>query len=142
MTTTGFTTSEFHAWPSFLPFFLIFLSFFGACAGSTGGGIKIGRMLILAKQGLREIYRLVHPNALLPIKIRNRTVPTRVVDAIWAFMGVYLAIFYLMVLLLLATGLDYDTAWFAKWVLCWGMLLGRLEIFTLLVLFTPTFWRK
>jgi trk system potassium uptake protein TrkH len=168
MTTTGFTTSEFHNWPSFLPFFLIFLSFFGACAGSTGGGIKIGRMLILAKQGVREIYRLVHPNALLPIKIRNRTVPTRVVDAIWAFMGVYLAIFYLMVLLLLATGLDYDTAWsataaslnnlgpglgavatnygdiggFAKWVLCWGMLLGRLEIFTLLVLFTPTFWRK
>jgi trk system potassium uptake protein TrkH len=168
MTTTGFTTSEFHSWPSFLPFFLIFLSFFGACAGSTGGGIKIGRMLILAKQGVREIYRLVHPNALLPIKIKNRTVPTRVVDAIWAFMGVYLAIFYLMVLLLLATGLDYDTAWsataaslnnlgpglgavatnygeigsFAKWVLCWGMLLGRLEIFTLLVLFTPTFWRK
>jgi trk system potassium uptake protein TrkH len=168
MTTTGFTTSEFHTWPSFLPFFLLFLSFFGACAGSTGGGIKIGRMLILAKQGVREIYRLVHPNALLPIKIRNRTVSPRIVDAIWAFLGVYLAIFYLMVLLLLATGLDYDTAWsataaslnnlgpglgavatnyseigsFAKWVLCWGMLMGRLEIFTLLVLFTPTFWRK
>jgi len=168
MTTTGFTTSEFHSWPSFLPFFLLFLSFFGACAGSTGGGIKIGRMLILAQQGIREIYRLVHPNALLPIKIRNRTVPARVVDAIWAFLGVYLAIFYLMVLLLLASGLDYTTAWsataaslnnlgpglgavatnyadiggFAKWVLCWGMLLGRLEIFTLLVLFTPTFWRN
>jgi trk system potassium uptake protein TrkH len=168
MTTTGFTTTEFHTWPSFLPFFLLFLSFFGACAGSTGGGIKIGRMLILAKQGIREIYRLIHPNALLPIKIHNRTVPERVVDAIWAFLGVYLAIFYLMVLLLLATGLDYTTAWsataaalnnlgpglgavaanysdissFAKWVLCWGMLLGRLEIFTLLVLFTPTFWRN
>lgn len=168
MTTTGFTTTDFHTWPSFLPFFLLFLSFFGACAGSTGGGIKIGRMLILAKQGIREIYRLIHPNALLPIKIHNRTVPERVVDAIWAFLGVYLAIFYLMVLLLLACGLDYTTAWsataaslnnlgpglgavaanyadissFAKWVLCWGMLLGRLEIFTLLVLFTPTFWRN
>jgi trk system potassium uptake protein TrkH len=117
---------------------------------------------------MREVYRLVHPNALLPIKIRNRRVPERVVDAIWAFFGVYLAIFYLMVLLLLASGLDYVTAWsataaalnnlgpglggvatnyadissFAKVVLSWGMLLGRLEIFTLLVLFTPTFWRN
>lgn len=168
MTTTGFATAEFSTWPTFLPFFLLFLSFFGACAGSTGGGIKIGRMLILAQQGIREIYRLVHPNALLPIKIRNRKIPERVVDAIWAFVGVYLAIFYLMVLLLLAAGLDYVTAWsataaslnnlgpglgavatnyadlgsFAKWVLCWGMLLGRLEIFTLLVLFTPTFWKN
>ena len=168
MTTTGFTTTQFSAWPTFLPFFLVFLSFFGACAGSTGGGIKIGRMLILGKQVIREIYRLVHPNALLPIKISNRQIPERVADAIWAFFGVYLAIFYLMVLLLLASGLDYVSAWsataaalnnlgpglgavatnyadigsFAKWVLCWGMLLGRLEIFTLLVLFTPTFWKN
>ena len=168
MTTTGFATTEFNAWPTFLPFFLLFLSFFGACAGSTGGGIKIGRMLILGKQGVREIYRLVHPNAILPIKLNNRQIPERITDAIWAFVGVYLAIFYLMVLLLLASGLDYVTAWsataaalnnlgpglgavatnyadigsFAKWVLCWGMLLGRLEIFTLLVLFTPTFWKN
>ena len=104
----------------------------------------------------------------LPIKIRNRRIPERVTDAIWAFFGVYLGVFYLMVLLLLAAGLDYVTAWsataaalnnlgpglgavatnyadigtFAKSVLCWGMLLGRLEIFTLLVLFTPTFWRN
>ena len=168
MTTTGFTTAEFHSWPTFLPFFLLFLSFFGACAGSTGGGIKIGRMLILGKQGIREIYRLVHPNALLPIKVRRQQIPERVTDAIWAFFGVYLALFYFMVLLLLASGLDYVTAYsataaalnnlgpglgavatnyadigsFAKWVLCWGMLLGRLEIFTLLVLFTPTFWKN
>ncbi len=168
MTTTGFATADFNGWPTFLPFFLIFLSFFGACAGSTGGGIKIGRMLILWQQGVREIYQLVHPNAVLPIKINNRKVPDRIADAIWAFFGVYLAVFYLMVLLLLASGLDYVTAWsataaslnnlgpglgavasnyaelgsFAKWVLCWGMLLGRLEIFTLLVLFTPTFWRR
>ena len=168
MTTTGFATVDFSSWPTFLPFFLIFLSFFGACAGSTGGGIKIGRMLVMAQQGLRGIYRLVHPNALRPIKIRNRAVPDRVADAIWAFFGVYLAIYYAMVLLLLASGLDYVTAWsataaalnnlgpglgevalnygginaFAKWVLCAGMLLGRLEIFTLLVLFTPTFWRS
>ena len=168
MTTTGFTSDNFSGWPTFLPFFLLFLSFFGACAGSTGGGIKIGRMLILGQQCIREIYRLVHPNALLPIKIHNRRIPDRVADAIWAFFGAYLAIFYLMVLLLLASGLDYVTAWsataaslnnlgpglgevainyaelggFAKWVLCWGMLLGRLEIFTLLVLFTRTFWKN
>ena len=168
MTTTGFTTTDFNSWPTFLPFFLIFLSFFGACAGSTGGGIKIGRMLIMAQQGIREVYRLIHPNALLPIKIRNQRIPDRVADAVWAFFGVYLAVFYLMVLLLLASGLDYVTAWsataaalnnlgpglgavatnyadlgvFAKSVLCWGMLLGRLEIFTLLVLFMPTFWKN
>ena len=168
MTTTGFTTTDFNSWPTFLPFFLMFLSFFGACAGSTGGGIKIGRMLIMAQQGIREVYRLIHPNALLPIKIQNQRIPDRVADAIWAFFGVYLAVFYIMVLLLLASGLDFVTAWsataaalnnlgpglgsvatnyadigvFAKGVLCWGMLLGRLEIFTLLVLFMPTFWKN
>ena len=168
MTTTGFATTEFYAWPTFLPYFLLFLSFFGACAGSTGGGIKIGRMLILMQQSIREIYQLVHPNAVLPIKINNRKVPDRIADAVWAFFGVYLAVFYLMVLLLLADGLDYVTAWsataaslnnlgpglgtvaenygslenFSKLVLCSGMLLGRLEIFTLLVLFSPTFWRR
>lgn len=168
MTTTGFATENFSAWPTFLPFFLLVLSFFGACAGSTGGGIKIGRMLVLAQQGIREIYRLVHPNALLPIKVRSRRISDRVADAIWAFFGVYLALFYFMVLLLLGSGLDFLTAWtattaalnnlgpglgevaahygdinaFAKWVLCAGMLLGRLEIFTLLVLFSPTFWRN
>ncbi len=168
MTTTGFATDNFSQWPSFLPFFLIFLSFFGACAGSTGGGIKVGRMMIMAKQGLREIYRLIHPSAVFPMKVNKRIIPDRVADAIWAFFGVYLAVFYAIVLLLLASGLDYVTAWsataaslnnlgpglgdvaqhygqlnsFAKWVLCAGMLLGRLEIFTLLVLFTPMFWRR
>lgn len=168
MTTTGFTTTNYSLWPTFVPFFLIFLSFFGACAGSTGGGLKVGRMLIMARQSLREMYRLVHPSAVLPLKLRDRTVSERVADAIWAFFGVYLAVFYIMVLLLLASGLDYVTAWsataaalnnlgpglgtvsahygdisgFAKWVLCGGMLLGRLEIFTLLVLLTPTFWRR
>ncbi len=167
-TSAGFTTTNFTNWPTFLPFLLLVLSFFGACASSTGGGIKVGRMLILTKQVMRELYRLVHPNAMLPIKLNNRRIPSRIADAIWAFFGAYLAIFYLMVLLLLASGLDYVTAWsataatlnnlgpglgavasnyadigsFAKWVLCWGMLLGRLEIFTLLVLFTPTFWKN
>lgn len=168
MTTTGFATDSFSTWPSFLPFLLLFFSFFGACAGSTGGGIKIGRMQLLGKQIVREIYRLVHPSAVLPIKVRNRTVPKHVTDAVWAFFGIYMAVYYVMVLLIMASGLDYVTAWsataaamnnlgpglgevsahygdindFAKWVLCAGMLLGRLEIFTLLVLLSPTFWRR
>ena len=168
LTTTGFTTTEFHLWPSFLPFFLILLSFFGACAGSTGGGIKMGRILIMSQQVVREIYRLIHPNAVLPIKTKKHKIPERVTDGIWAFFGIYFFIFYIMVLLLLANNLDYITAWSAtaasfnnlgpglgavaenyadlnamsKAILCSGMLLGRLEVFTLLVVLSPTFWRN
>ena len=168
LTTTGYTTTEFHLWPSFLPFFLILLSFFGACAGSTGGGIKMGRILIMSQQVIREIYRLIHPNAVLPIKTKKHKIPERVTDGIWAFFGIYFFIFYVMVLLLLANNLDYITAWSAtaasfnnlgpglgavaenyadlnamsKAILCSGMLLGRLEVFTLLVVLSPTFWRN
>ena len=168
LTTTGFTTTEFHLWPSFLPFFLILLSFFGACAGSTGGGIKMGRILIMSQQVVREIYRLIHPNAVLPIKTKKHKIPERVTDGIWAFFGIYFFIFYVLVLLLLANNLDYITAWSAtaasfnnlgpglgavaenyadlnamsKAILCSGMLLGRLEVFTLLVVLSPTFWRN
>ena len=168
LTTTGFTTTEFHLWPSFLPFFLILLSFFGACAGSTGGGIKMGRILIMSQQVVREIYRLIHPNAVLPIKTKKHKIPERVTDGIWAFFGIYFFIFYVKVFLLLANNLDYITAWSAtaasfnnlgpglgavaenyadlnamsKAILCSGMLLGRLEVFTLLVVLSPTFWRN
>ena len=168
MTTTGFATSNFAAWPEFITFLMLILAFFGACAGSTGGGIKIGRMIILAKQTLREIARLIHPNAVVPIKVGDRPVNPRVADAIWGFFGAYLIIFYAMVLLLLASGLDYVTAWsavaatinnlgpglgdvaahygeingFSKWVLCFCMILGRLELFTLIVLFIPMYWRS
>lgn len=168
MTTAGFSTTSFAVWPQAIGFFMLFLSFFGACAGSTGGGIKIGRMLILAKQTLREFTRLIHPNAVVPIKVGNRPVDARIADSIWGFFGAYLIIFYFMVLVLLATGMDYVTSWsavaatlnnlgpglgdvhanyqnipaFSKWVLCLAMLLGRLELFTLLVLMVPMFWRK
>ena len=167
-TGTGFTTVGFHGWPSFLPFFLLVLSFFGGCVGATTGGVKIGRMLIMSKQVMREVARLVHPGGVFSLKIRNWTVPSRVTDAVWAFFGVYLAVYYLIVLLLLAAGHDYVTAWsataatlnnmgpglgtvtahygdldaFSKWVLSAAMVLGRLEIFTVLVLFTPMFWRR
>jgi trk/ktr system potassium uptake protein len=168
MTSTGFTTDNFNTWPSFLPFFMLVVSFVGGCVGSTTGGIKVGRMLILSKQVLREISRLVHPNGVFPMKMGRWAVPTRVTDAVWAFFGVYLAVYYAIVLLLLAAGADYVTAWsataatlnnmgpglgevaahygdmnaFSKWVLCAAMILGRLEIFTVIVLFTPMFWRR
>ncbi len=168
MTTTGFGTANFSEWPSFLPFFLLVMSFFGGCVGSTTGGVKMGRMLIMGKQVMRETSRLVHPSGVFSMKIRNWAVPTRVTDAVWAFFGVYLAVYYLIVLLLLAAGMDYVTAWsataaslnnmgpglgdvaanyggintFSKWVLSAAMILGRLEIFTVLVLFSPMFWRR
>ncbi|MBK1722783.1 TrkH family potassium uptake protein [Thiocystis violacea] len=167
-TTTGFTTAEFYFWPPFLEILLLFASFVGGCAGSTGGGIKVIRVLLLIKQGGREIGRLVHPNAQLPVRIGGKTVNHRVVDAVWGFFSLYVASFVLMYLMLTATGLDLVTSFSAvaacinnlgpglsqvgahyadlqdpaKWILCFAMLLGRLEIFTLLVLLTPTFWQR
>jgi trk system potassium uptake protein TrkH len=167
-TTTGFTTTAFYEWPAFLGILLLFSSFVGGCAGSTGGGIKVIRFLLLIKQGLREIDRLIHPNAQLPVRVGGRSVNHRVVDAVWGFFSLYVASFTLMYLALAATGLDLTTAFSAvaasinnlgpglgevgahfadlnspaKWILCFAMLLGRLEIFTLLVLLSPTFWRS
>ena len=166
-TTTGFTTAEFQSWPGFLPVLLIFASFVGACAGSTGGGIKVIRILLLYKQGRREIQRLIHPNAIITIKMGGRPVNSRVVDAVWGFFVTYIAVFAALLLSVMATGLDQVTAFSAvaaclnnlgpglgdvsahygglsstaKTILAFAMVLGRLEIFTLLVLLTPAFWR-
>ena len=166
-TTTGFTTANYAAWPGALPVLLIFSSFIGGCAGSTGGGIKVIRWLLIAKQGAREIVRLVHPSAEIPVKLGSSAVPVRVVDAVWGFFSVYIVVFGIMLLAMMSTGLDQITAFAAvaatlnnlgpglgdvaagfmtvsdtaKWIAISGMLLGRLEIFTLLVLITPTFWR-
>ncbi len=167
-TTTGFTTTEFYTWPGSLPVLLLFSSFIGGCAGSTAGGMKVMRCLLLYKQGRREVKRLVHPNAEMPVKLGSVPVPQRVVDAVWGFFAVYVVLFAAMMVVLLATGLDQVTAFSAiaaslnnlgpglgevsqgfhtmgnitKWVCIAAMLLGRLEIFTLLVLFTGTFWRN
>ena len=167
-TTSGFTTAEYYAWPGFLPVMLLFASFIGGCAGSTGGGIKVIRFLLLVKQGAREITRLIHPNALISVKVGNKPLPERVINAVWGFFSLYVASFGILMLLVMATGLDQITAFSAvaacmnnlgpglgdvgahygdinslsKWILCFAMLLGRLEIFTLLVLLTPQFWRK
>jgi len=167
-TTTGFTTASFAAWPAFLPVLLIFASFIGACASSTGGGLKVIRVLLLAKQGRRELVRLVHPSARLAVKIGGKALDDGVVNGIWGFFATYVLCFSVGMLLLMAAGLDQVTAFsamaacinnlgpglgevaanfrslddFSKWVLCAAMLLGRLEIFTLLVLLTPDFWRR
>jgi len=166
-TTTGFTTADYSAWPAAVPVLLIFASFIGGSAGSTAGGIKVVRWMLIYKQGVREIVRLVHPSAEIPVKLGNKAVQYRVVDAVWGFFSVYVVVFSAMMIAMMATGLDQVTAFSAiaatlnnlgpglgevsagfmslsnpaKWIAIAAMLLGRLEIFTLLVLITPTFWR-
>ena len=167
-TTTGYGLQDVSVWPSLIPIVLLMTSFVVACAGSTGGGLKVMRVLLLFKQGSREIRRLVHPNAVFLVKIGNAAVPDRVIEAVWGFVGAYLALFIILMLAVMATGLDFTSGFSAvaasmnnlgpglgsvanhygdissptKWILCFAMLLGRLEIFTLLVLFSPTFWRR
>ena len=167
-TTTGFGTEGFAEWPVFLPVLLFMMAFIGGCAGSTGGGMKVIRILLIYKQGIREIRRLIHPNAIIPIKINKRPVNDRVLESVWGFFSVYILTYMVMMVALLATGLDHVTAFsavgaclnnlgpglgdvaahygdisdVAKWILSITMLLGRLEIFTFLVLMSPAFWRN
>ncbi|MGB0936570.1 MAG: TrkH family potassium uptake protein [Colwellia sp.] len=167
-TTAGFATTSFADWPTLLPILLIFASFIGGCAGSTGGGMKVVRIVLLYLQGLRELNKLVHPRAVFTIKLGRKILPDRVVQAVWGFFSAYAAVFVICMLLLLAAGMDDITAFtavaaainnlgpglgevaanfadindFSKWVLIVAMLFGRLEIFTLLILFTPSFWRS
>ena len=167
-TTTGFVTVDYANWPGFLPVLLIFASFIGACAGSTGGGMKVIRFLLLYKQGVREIMRLVHPTAQMPVKMGHKAVDSRVIQSVWGFFFIYMAVFAVAMLTIMMSGVDQVTAFSAvaaclnnlgpglgevashygdvnsaaKWVLVSTMILGRLEIFTLLVLFTPTFWKR
>lgn len=166
-TTAGFATTNFAAWPVFLPILLIFSSFIGGCASSTGGGLKVVRVVLLFKQGMRELNRLVHPKAIYSIKLGKKALPDRVVEAVWGFFSAYTLVFVLIMLALVGTGLDNLSAFTAtaaslnnlgpglgevaqnyssvtdtgKWVLMLAMVFGRLEVFTLLVLFTPAFWR-
>jgi trk system potassium uptake protein TrkH len=167
-TTTGFVTANFSVWPDAVPVLLLLSAFIGGCAGSTAGGMKIIRWQLVLKQGVRELKRLVHPSAELPVKYADKPVPIQVLAAVTGFFAMYLVLFGLMMLLLMSFGIDQITAWSAvasginnlgpglgdvhfnytslpddaKWVVVAAMLIGRLEVFTLLVLFTPSFWRK
>ena len=168
-TTTGFTTHNFSMWPSVIPILLLLAAFTGGCAGSTAGGIKMIRVLMIYLQGMREVKRLIHPNGVFPIKLNNAPVSDRVVEAVWSFFSVYVIVFLVMVTAIMVIGeLDFVTAFSAvgaclnnlgpglgdvalnysslspsvKWILMFTMMLGRLEIFTILVLLTPAYWRR
>lgn len=167
-TTAGFTTTSFADWPLFLPVMLVLSSFIGGCAGSTGGGLKVIRVLLLNLQGIRELKRLVHPKAVYKIKLGDKALPDRVIEAVWGFFSTYALVFVICMLALLMTGMDELSSFSAtlamlnnlgpglgevavhfnevsdmsKWIMIIAMLFGRLEIFTLLVLFTPVFWKN
>jgi trk system potassium uptake protein TrkH len=167
-TGTGYTTAAFADWPGALPALLLLISFISGCAGGTTGGMKVIRWLIVVKQGLAQMRQLVHPNAEIPVKLAGRTVPARVISGVAGFFAVYFVVFGAMMMMLMTFGLDQVTAWSAvaaslnnvgpglgdvaahygnipdaaKWVCTVAMLMGRLEVFALLLLFTPTFWRR
>ncbi len=168
-TTTGFTTSDYSLWPSAAPVLLLFAAFAGGCAGSTAGGIKMVRVVLIYRQGVREIRRLIHPSGVFPIKLGRNPVPDRVIEAVWSFFAAYVIIFLTLVTaMMLISDFDFITAFSAvgaclnnlgpglgdvalnyasvpataKWLLIFAMLLGRLEIFTVLVLLSPAFWRR
>ncbi len=167
-TTAGFGVADFSLWPGALPFLLFMAAFVGGCSGSTGGGMKVIRIILILKQGMREVMRLIHPNAVIAVKVGKVSVPDGIAQAVWGFFSVYVMLFFLMLVGVMATGVDQVTAWstvasslnnlgpalgeasshygdlpnLAKWILLVAMLLGRLEIFTVLVLFTPAFWRR
>lgn len=167
MSTTGYTTTEFQRWPGFLPLLLVLLAFIGGCAGSTAGGMKIIRVILLYRHASREVRRLIHPHAQVPVKFGGQRAQPAVLDAVMGFFFLYMASTALMTVLLAATGVDLVTAFSAvaacitnlgpglgevssnysvlsdpaKLVLSFAMLAGRLEIYTLLVLLTPAFWR-
>lgn len=167
ITTTGYSTQNYETWPTFLPLLLFLASCMGGCVGSTGGGIKAMRLMLIYKQGIRELKQLVHPQAIIPLKVGNRRVEATVVSAVWSFFAVYVTSYIFLLLALMGTGLDFTSAFSAvaaslnnlgiglgqvsnnfseisepaMAIMSFAMLLGRLEIFTLLVLFTPTFWR-
>ena len=147
---------------------LLIAAFIGACAGSTGGGIKVIRALILIRQGSSEITKLIHPNAVVTIKFGKRSLDPRVSESVWGFFAVYVATFLIILMFLLSQNIDFLSAFsavgatlnnlgpglgelssnytvletFPKWVCITGMVLGRLEIFALLVLFTRAFWQE
>ncbi len=168
VTSTGFGISDFSTWPTFLPVLMILIGFIGGCGGSTAGGMKVMRVLALAKLGYREIVRLLHPQGLFHTRLSGRPLQENIAQAIWGFFSLYLFTFVLLMLIMMAAGMDQVSAFSAiatcmnnlgpglgsvaqsfasltaieKLTAVAAMLLGRLEIFTLLVLLQPAFWRE
>ena len=168
VTTTGFVSTDYSSWPTSITFLLLIGAFIGACSGSVGGGIKSWRVLIMINHAKINIMRLVHPNAVVSLKIGSKAVDDKVAESVWGFFSIYVICFMLLLLSLLATGMDFESSFsaigaclnnlgpglgqvaetygsvsnFGKSILALAMILGRLEIFTLLVLFTTVFWQK
>jgi len=169
-TTTGYASVDYSLWPVFAPVWLMFLGSFVTCAGSTGGGIKMVRMVLLIKQSVRELVRAIHPRVINPVTLGKASIPSTVIAAVMAYMLIYGASTLGLTMLMLLSGLDIITAFsavvatvnnigpglglvgpaanfgvlsdFQTWVCTVGMLLGRLELLAVMVLFVPQFWRK
>ena len=169
-TTTGYSSTDYAVWPLFAPLWMLMLCTFSTCSGSAGGGIKMMRALLMLQQALRELARIVHPRATMPIKLGGQVVENQIIFAVLAYMLVYGVTLTLITILLVGTGLDLLSAFaasaaclnnlgpglgqvgpattyavlsdFQTWICTTAMLLGRLELLTVFVLVTPTFWRK
>ena len=169
-TTSGLTSQDYQQWPVFAPYWMLFLSCIVCSTGSTGGGIKMFRTLLLTRQAGRELKLLVHPAAMAPVRIGGRAIPDSVGHAVLAFIFLYFMTVVFFTFAMLLTGLDFDSALSASvasinntahgfgapgevhnfhaltapqtWLCTAAMLLGRLEIFSVIVLFTPAYWRK
>lgn len=167
LTSTGFTTAVFADWPLYLPLVLVTLSFIGGCAGSTAGGIKVVRVQLLAKLALRQLFQLAHPQAVTIIKLGRRPISDQIMFSVWGFYVLYISSTLVLTMAMMGAGLDFVSAFGAvqatinlcgpglgkvavtfaevndavKWLGTFAMLLGRLEIFTLLILFLPAYWR-
>jgi trk system potassium uptake protein TrkH len=168
--TSGFVTENYEMWPTFVPVLLLLLSSVTCSTGSTGGGIKMFRTLLLIRHARRELKLLIHPSAVIPIRIGGQSIPDRIVYSVLAFIFLYFITVVVLTFALLATQLDLVSSFSAvigsinnmgpglgkigpatnfsvlsdmqTWICTLAMLLGRLEIFSVMVLFTPTFWRR
>ena len=170
ITTTGFVTSDYAQWPALSQIILFLCMFIGAMAGSTGGAVKVIRIILLVKYGFREIFRLAHPHAVRSIKLGRKPVPEEVLSSMWGFFILYVGLFIVAVIVMSSLGLDVVTSFasvaatigivgpgfglvgpvrnyltipdLGKWVLTFCMLIGRLEIYTVIVMLAPAYWRK
>jgi trk system potassium uptake protein TrkH len=168
--TTGFASTDYNLWPIFAPMWMLFLCSFASCSGSTGGGIKMIRAQLLYIQVYREFVKLLHPTAAVPAKLGGQVMENKIIFSVLAFLFIYIASIVAMTLVMMASGLDDLTSFsaivasinntgpglhkvgpattyavlsdFQTWVCTFAMLLGRLELFTVLIVFTPVFWRK
>jgi trk system potassium uptake protein TrkH len=170
LTTTGYATADFNQWPAMSKLILLLCMFIGASAGSTGGGMKLMRIMCCFKYCYKELFNLVHPHAVAPVKIGGKTVSDAVIGSILGFLALYMGLFGLCSVVLAGLGVDFVTAFSAvaasignigpglglvgpignyasipdlgKWLLIWCMLLGRLEIYTVIIFLVPEFWKK